>query len=519
MSLLINQKSIDLESGWTILQAAEQLGVVIPTLCHRNGLTPFTSCMLCMVQEMGSGKLLPACSALAENGMVIETDNPAVHLARKNALDLLLSEHVGDCQAPCQRGCPADMNIPQMLRQISQGRFRDALITVRQDIALPAVLGRICPAPCEKVCNRGLHDTALEICLLKKFVADVDLASAIPYQPEREKLSGKRIAIIGAGPAGLTAAYYLSQKGHSCTLFDDHSQPGGMLRYGVEETRLDRKVLDREIGQITSHHVQWQLGKKIGRDVSFEHILAEFDAVCLTTGTLNEDQALAFGVGWSGRGIQVSANTFQTETKKIFSGGNAIGPGRMTVRAVAHGKEMARSVDRFLSQPTLAELPKRFYSRLGRLQKSEVQTLVEALPDLLPSGQTIADEEIKQEARRCLHCDCRKLYSCKLRIYSEAYGAEQTRFKGERKKISLSVQHDLVIYEPGKCIKCGLCVRITEKAKEPLGLTFIGRGFDVHIDVPFGESLAAGLKKVAEECALACPTAALSLKNQESQSE
>ncbi len=509
MQIILNQKPITVRPEQTILEVAEELGVFIPTLCHMKGLPHHTSCMLCLVQETKSGRLLPACSALVQDGMHIETDNRIVHQACKNALDLLLSEHVGDCQAPCQRGCPADMNIPQMLRQISAGRFRDALITVKLDIALPAVLGRICPAPCEKVCNRGIHDSALTICHLKKFVADLDLAQEQSWQPSYQPNSDKRIAVIGAGPAGLTAAFYLTQQGHHCTIFDDHEEAGGMLRYGVEPERLDKSVLEREIKLVTRHHIVWRLHTHVGRDVPMSVLHEEYDAIALTCGSIDEHTAHTFGVACDSRGIKVDRETFHTNIDKVFSAGNAIGSSRMAVRSVGQGKEMAMAITQFLRGENLVGVARHFNSRLGRLDKSEMKTIVEAQAVFTAPAPTCAEME---EANRCLHCDCRKLDNCKLRLYADHYGAEQARFKGERKKISLSVQHDLVVYEPGKCIKCGLCVRITERAAEPLGLTFIGRGFDIVIDVPFNETLKEGLQKVALECVAACPTAALAMK-------
>ena len=115
-----------------------------------------------------------------------------------------------------------------------------------------------------------------------------------------------------------------------------------------------------------------------------------------------------------------------------------------------------------------------------------------------------------KEAARCLHCDCRDLEHCRLRIYSDQHGADQRRFKSEQRQFCTKAdQHENVIYEASKCIKCGICVRITERYSEDFGLTFIGRGFDVVVGIPFNESLRSGLKKVALEVADACPTGAI----------
>ena len=127
-----------------------------------------------------------------------------------------------------------------------------------------------------------------------------------------------------------------------------------------------------------------------------------------------------------------------------------------------------------------------------------------------------SDEEAVKESGRCFHCDCRKPESCRLRQYSGEYGAEQKRYKfGQRKQFVKIVRHELVNFEPGKCIKCNICVEITKKAGERFGFTFAGRGFDVRLTVPFNESLENGLKKAAKECVESCPTAALAWRNNE----
>ena len=182
--LVIDNLEVEVADGTTILDAASKLGIEIPTMCFLKGYSATTSCMVCVVRLSGTGKLTPACSAPAEDGMVVETDCQEVREARTTALELLLSDHVGDCMGPCQMTCPAKMNIPMMIRQIAAGQLSDAIATVKRDIALPAVLGRICPKPCEKPCRRGVFDDAVSICLLKRYVADVDLASQSPFMPD-----------------------------------------------------------------------------------------------------------------------------------------------------------------------------------------------------------------------------------------------------------------------------------------------------------------------------------------------
>ncbi|MFZ5830133.1 MAG: FAD-dependent oxidoreductase, partial [Planctomycetota bacterium] len=228
--LTIDQRPVEVPPGATVLDAARLLGIDVPMLCYRDGCSPSTSCLVCMVKLAGSGKLVPACGTPAEDGMAVESETDEVHQVRRSALELLLSDHLGDCLAPCLFACPAEMDIPKMLRQIAAGDLRGAIATVKADIALPAVLGRICPAPCEKTCRRTTTDGAVAICQLKRFVADADLATPNRYVPPCDAESGKRVAIIGGGPTGLAAAYYLRQQGHACTIYEQQNQLGGRLR-------------------------------------------------------------------------------------------------------------------------------------------------------------------------------------------------------------------------------------------------------------------------------------------------
>ena len=193
--LTIDQRDVEVPQGATILEAARQLGIEVPTLCFLKEVSPSTSCLACVVRVNGGDRLVPSCATLAADGMQVESETDEIHDIRRSALELLLSEHLGDCLAPCYFGCPANMDIPTMLRQIASGQLREASATVKRDIALPGVLGRICPAPCEKTCRRRPADGAVPICRLKRFVADADTAAEKFYKPSRAPSSGKRVAI------------------------------------------------------------------------------------------------------------------------------------------------------------------------------------------------------------------------------------------------------------------------------------------------------------------------------------
>lgn len=516
----IDKRDIDVQAGTTVLQAAQALNLHIPTLCHLNGYEQFTSCMVCVVLDAGSERLIPSCSAAVTEGMRIETDHPWVKEARKDALDFLLSEHVGDCEAPCHRACPAHMNIPLMIRQIEENRLEEAIATVKKDIALPAVLGRICPAPCEKGCHRRSLDNPVSICSLKRYAADVDLAKTSPYEPDLKPDSGHKVAVVGAGPAGLAAAHYLRRYGHACHIYDRNPKPGGMLRHGVPKEVLPEPVLEAEIELISGLGVEFRMGRTLGENLMWEELRETYDAVVLATGTIFPGLFEKMGLVLSSRGIEIDRRTFQTKIPGVFAGGNAVAQSRLAVRAVAHGQGMAGSVDQFLSKITVTGPERRFQSIVGKIREDDVGEFLKEAdgrsriePKAGSSGGFSGDEAVK-ESSRCFGCDCRKPDSCKLRQYAEEYTADQRRFTfKERKGVQKIIQHELVIYEPGKCIKCGLCVRIAEKAGERLGLTFIGRGFDVRVEVPFGEPFSLGLEKVAGECIAACPTAALSWRD------
>ena len=516
--LTIDNQQVEVPDGATILDAARALGIDIPTLCFRQGLAPSTSCMACVVKVNGRASLLPSCATRAEDGMAVESETDEVREARRTALELLLGDHLGDCVGPCHSLCPAQMNIPRMIRQIADGRLRDALITVKLDIPLPAVLGRICPAPCEKGCRRGDHDGPVAVCLLKRFVADADLASDAPYLPERKPPTGKRVAIVGAGPAGLAAAWFLLQEGHACTLLDDHERPGGMLRRGVPEERLSRDVVDAEIAVIQRLGAEFRTGVRVGDAVSLDELRRDFDAVLVAAG---EGAAEQLGLPTGAKGVEVERHTLATPVEGVFAAGSAVRPQRMAVRAVADGKAAAASIAQFLAGRPVTGPRKLFTTRIGRLNDREIAAFMEGASDagrVEPSAGEVggfSDDEARAEAARCLHCDCRKPASCKLRRYAEACGASPARYKAERRPFELHGRHPEVVYEPGKCIACGLCVQTAAKAGEALGMTFIGRGFVVRVGVPFGESIAEGLAKAARECAAACPTGALALREGE----
>ncbi|NOQ25616.1 MAG: NAD(P)-binding protein [Bacteroidales bacterium] len=520
IELKINNQTVKVEEGTTVLKAAESLGITIPTMCYMDK-TNHPSCMVCMVKDNKSGNMFPSCGMPASNGMDIICDDDEVIEARREALELLLSDHVGDCEAPCRLSCPAFMDIPQMNRLIADDKFDEALKLVKEDIALPLILGYICSAPCEGACRRKQVDNPVSICLLKRFVADVDIKSDSAYLPQKKSKSGKKVAIIGSGPAGLACAFHILKEGHECTVFDKNNKAGGSL-LNVPDSELPKIDLQNEIDLISQLGAQFELNTTITPDDLETKLKSKFDAIIFAAGSIEESNIKEFNIEIGAKGIDTLEGTFATNIDKVFACGSALKPNKMAIRALAQGKDAAYSVNSFLAGNNPKETKRLFNSRFGKLTDSEIEEYKkESIPDnrVEPVKEKLHGfnkEEAILEAKRCLRCYCRKPKTCKLRIYADEYGANQKKYSfGERKQIQKYLQHKEVVYEPEKCIKCGLCVEITTNEKELTGLSYIGRGFTVKIDIPFNKELNEALTSTAKKCIEACPTGALAFKDGE----
>ena len=283
LNLTINGKNITVEEGTTILQAAKDNGIYIPTLCYDDAVKVYGACGLCVVEAEGIPKLLRSCSAKCSEGMVVNTESKRVVQSRKIAMELLMSAHDGDCVAPCQLNCPARTDCQGYVGLIANGEYEAALKLIKNKVSLPASIGRVCPHPCETACRRGKVDKAINIAQLKAFAADMDLNSD-SYLPEKNAPTGKKIAIIGGGPAGLTAAYRLAISGHEVTVYDMMEKMGGMLRYGIPQYRLPKEVLDKEIAIIEKLGVKMINGVKLGKDFTIASLKAQNDAVIVAVG-------------------------------------------------------------------------------------------------------------------------------------------------------------------------------------------------------------------------------------------
>ena len=293
IQVTINGKPCSVFEGMTILAAARQQGLSIPTLCDDPRLEPYGSCWVCLVKVEGAKGFVPSCSTLVKPGMNIITDDEEVRQARKLAFELILSNHYGDCKAPCTLACPSNIDVQGYVGLISHGKYAEALRLVKKDNPFPSVCGRVCPRPCEDECRRNLVDEPVGIDYLKRYIADLDLFSGSPWKPECAKSNGRKVAVIGGGPAGLSAAYYLKTAGISVTVYEAQEKAGGMLRYGIPDYRLPQDVLDREIALIGEMGVDIVCGKRLGEDLDLKQLMDENDAVLLATGA------------WLGRSMRI----------------------------------------------------------------------------------------------------------------------------------------------------------------------------------------------------------------------
>ena len=529
VKLTIDGREAEVPAGTTVLEAAASLDIAIPTLCHLAGAKPLNSCFVCVVEIEGAPSMKPACSTPVAEGMVVRSNADVVRDARRTALELLLSEHTGDCEGPCTLACPADLDIPTMVDRLLENDPAGAIAVARETIPLNAVLGRICPRFCERACRRGQIDEAVAIADLQKHVGDL----AITETPEPAPDTGKRVAVVGAGPAGLTAGWYLRLAGHACTLLDASDVPGGRLRE-LPATQLPPATLDAEIDVIRRLGAEFRQNTRLGADLSLDDLRRDFDAVLIATGapvtvegvapTINAgraaDLALAgqFGLDVAKRGIAADARTTRTNLDGVFAAGECVAGPNAAVRAVKSGRLAAVAVDQFLAGVDVTGEARFVNVRMGKLTDDELAVFARDADDAtrvaMPSAEReVTAEQALAEARRCVRCACAAKRDCRLRDAATEYGASATRFRGgPHRPFARDASHPDVVYESGKCLLCGLCIRAAREAHETLGLAFHARGFATTVAVPFEQQLVEGLAVAAEVCVSACPTGALAWK-------
>ncbi|MCX5754231.1 MAG: FAD-dependent oxidoreductase, partial [Candidatus Krumholzibacteria bacterium] len=283
IKIKINGKEIEAAPGKTILDVVREHELdSIPTLCHSPELEPYASCFLCVVEVKGRPFLVPACATRVAPGMEVTTKNDRIIESRKTALELLISNHYADCVSPCTEGCPAHVDAQGYIALSAMGLYKQAVDLIRETNPLPAICGRVCVRKCEVVCRRVDIDKAVGINAIKRFVTDQP--GVYDGAPACDPPTGKKIAIVGAGPAGLTAAWFLGRKGHKPVIYEAMPRSGGMLRYGIPVYRLPDDVVDREVEFICRAGGEIKYNTRVGKDVALDDLMKKYDAVFLGPG-------------------------------------------------------------------------------------------------------------------------------------------------------------------------------------------------------------------------------------------
>ena len=665
IEFILDGRTVTAEPGQTIMEVARNNNINIPGLCGEKRISKTTSCFVCVVKDLKTGRFLPSCSAMPTPGQEIDASSEEVIEMRRTALNLLLSEHNGDCEAPCTLACPAHAPVEEYVRAGRNGDFLGALKLIKQRIPLPMSIGRVCPRFCEKQCRRNIGGKPVAINEFKRLAADLYYDT---YMEDIAAETGKKVAIVGGGPAGLSAAYYLRLEGVDVTIYEAMEKAGGMTRYGIPEYRLPKTaILDRELAHFEKLGIKFEFGKKLGQNLDLVQLKNDFDAViiaigcwkssgircegeelavsgidylrnvalnnnvapnpgkvivvgggntamdCLRTSVrlgsndvncyyrrteaempaekLEIEEAKEEGVNFhflaapvklekrndklvmtfrkmelgepdaSGRRkpVEVPGSDYEVEADtviaaigqstdapeglpvnrfgylaaanmgdKLYSAGDCLSGAATVVEAVATGRNAALEVMHDILGKEIEKENSINVSRgnwqdlstddivvlkgdeLSKAEREELQliSIEERKTTFKETTITMEKERVMSEGKRCIECSCTDKSNCKLRQYADEYGCDTEAYKGEKQLASYDVRHPLIIQDRGKCIKCGVCVKICKEVVNKGLLSQKKRGFYTVIGTAFEAGFPASCADCGE-CVNACPTGAL----------
>ena len=667
IKFILDGKTVTAAPGETIMQAARKVGVEIPALCSNGKVSRTTSCFVCVVKDKKTGRFLPSCSACPSEGQEIESDTAEVADMRRTALGLLLSEHTGDCEAPCTLACPAHASVEEYVRAGRKGDFLESLQIIKKRIPLPMSIGRVCPRFCEKDCRRHVTGKAVSINDFKRLAADLYFDK---YMEELPALNGKKVAVVGAGPAGLSAAYYLRLQGYAPTLFEREPKAGGMLRYGIPQFRLPKEYVDREIAHFVKMGIEFRYNQELGKDFTMEQLTAEYDSVIVCAGSwspssmrIEGEEFAEQGIRWleklakadykaanpgrtvvvgggntaidcsrdalrlggdvtilyrrtqkempaeeleiaeameegvkfmfltaplslkkndkgsltlscqkmqlgepdaSGRRspVPVPGSDFDMEVDtviaaigqrtsplagvpadkrgnvaaskeelrvadKVFAAGDCVSGPATVVEAVAAGHKAADAAmdameGRPHTEPPVFNVSRGHWSSLKKedlvMVRENVSDAERVQPEYIAMDKrrtsfeelfpTIPAEKIQKEGERCIGCSCTAKGDCKLKKFSEKYGAQPDMFKGSKQITAADTRHPYIIQDRMKCVKCGICVKTCAEVVNKNLLAFMKRGFNTSVNTAFNQGFPSYCKDCGK-CIEECPTGAL----------
>lgn len=398
IEVTVNGRKIEAYDDLTILQALLQEDIHIPHLCYDIRLERSNgNCGLCVV-ELGEGKDqrdVKSCHTPIKEGMVICTNSFKLENYRKIRLEQILSDHNADCVAPCVMTCPANIDIQAYLRHAGNGNFETAMSVIKEKNPFPIVCGRVCPHPCEAQCRRNLIDSPVAINNVKRFIADWDMANEQQWTPRKNPATGKKIAVVGAGPSGLTAAYYSAIEGHDVTVFERQHYAGGMMRYGIPEYRLPKHTLDQEIELIKDLGVKIMTKKTLGTHIHLEDLHKDFDAVYLAIGSWRATPLHIEGENLEGVWLGIQFLEQITKQAEIKLGDNVvvIGGGNTAIDCARTALRKGAKSVKLIYRRTREEMPAEPYEVEEALHEGVEMLLLTAPSKIIKAGN-----------RKMLHC-------------------------------------------------------------------------------------------------------------------
>ena len=678
ITIRVDGQTLNVPEGISIIEAARLSGVDIPALGYDPRVSPPSGAELSTVEllEGERSRFVSATGTTVAEGMEIRTKSPALENFRQIFLGSLLRNHYGDCEAPCSQRCPAHIDIQKYLYHVAAGNFREAFQVIVDSNPLPSTCSRVCPHPCESECRRNAVGEAVNINGVKRFVADWNRKHPAPYRPSVAPDTGKRVAVIGGGPAGLTAAYFLRRMGHSPVVFEMNEKAGGMLRYGIPYYRLPEEVLDAEIQSILDLGVELRCNKKLGRDFSLETLKLEGfdavfaglgaqkatpigcpgddlkgvwsgldmlarvarheridlgDAVCVVGGgntaidaartalrlgskqvtlvyrrtrkempalPIEVEEALEEGVTTeflaapvkieskgdrlaltcvrmqlgepdaSGRrkpvpvegsefeilctavvaaigqkvageevglgahmtrgALSIDGETYATKIDGVFAGGDCVTGPDIAVSAIGAGQKAAKVLDEYLRTGKVAprlpdytctkgrwdELPEEEFRGAEAKKRHELPVMA-AEERVRTFDETTGCWDAKTamaEAGRCLSCGCSERYDCQLRGYASNYGVTFDKTAPRPRPLPVDDSHPILVRDSGKCILCGLCLKVCREMEGSAALSFSEVGSRLTIGPNDGRPLEKTTCVSCGHCVTVCPTGALAFR-------